>query len=319
MTFFLNPEISINDKLLELLFMVMGFMCLYVASKHLKNWRNPLSRTSFFFWGVLGTILAFGRFIPSMIVGILILLMTIPAIGKKVVPYKQLTHAKAAKPFKNQGPKIFIPATMIGIVAILCSLFTSISSLVGIGLGVIGSLIILHGYSKKNTLAVFLEDGSTMLENVGPLSILPMLLASLGVVYTQAGVGDVIAAGIQTIVPKGNLFVGVVILAAGMVIFTMLMGNSFASITVMLVGVGYPFLLSYGVDPVIGMVALSCGSCGTLMTPMAANFNIVPVTILEMKDNYGVIKNQIVVALCLFVFQVAYMYLLVVYGHALFS
>lgn len=314
MTFFLNSEISINEKMLEALFMLMGLMCFYVASKHLKNWQHPTSRESFLFWGILGTVLAFGRFIPSEVVGILILLMTIPAIRKRVVPVKQLKKDKVAVPFKNQGPKIFIPALTIGVVAILCSFFTTLSSLVGIGIGVFLSMLILHAYSKKNTLRVFLEDGATMLENVGPLSILPMLLASLGVIYTQAGVGDVIASGIQTIVPKGNLFVGIVILAVGMALFTIIMGNSFASITVMLVGVGYPFLLSYGVDPVIGMVALSCGSCGTLMTPMAANFNIVPVTILEMKDKYGVIKNQLVVALILLIAQIAYMYLIVVYG-----
>lgn len=319
MTFFLSSDISINEKLLELLFMLMGLMCFYVARKHLQNWQHPASRESFLFWGLLGTILAFGRFIPSVVVGGLILLMTIPAIRKRVLPVDQLTKKKAAPPFKNQGPKIFIPALVIGVVAILCSLFTTISSLVGIGIGVFFSLLILHAYSKKNTIHVFLEDGATMLENVGPLSILPMLLASLGVIYTQAGVGEVIASGIQTIVPKGNLFVGIVILAVGMVVFTMIMGNSFASITVMVVGIGHPFLLSYGVDPVISMVALSCGSCGTLLTPMAANFNIVPVTILEMKDKYGVIKNQLVVAVSLLVIQIVYMYLIVLYGNAWFS
>lgn len=319
MTFFLNPEISLNDKLLEGLFMIMGFMCFYVASKHLKNWQNYVSRESFLFWGLLGTVLAFGRFIPSVVVGALILIMTIPAIRKRVVPVKQLTKQKPVKAFRNQGTKIFIPALAIGIVAILCSFFTSISSLVGIGLGVLLSMLILHLYSRRNTPLVFLEDGAAMLENVGPLSILPMLLASLGVIYTEAGVGDVVAKGIQSVVPKGNIFIGIVLLAVGMVIFTMIMGNSFASITVMLVGVGYPFVLSYGVDPVIGMVALTCGSCGTLMTPMAANFNMVPVNILEMKDKYGVIKNQIVVSLILLVFQIAYMYFLVHYGSIFFS
>lgn len=34
------------------------------------------------------------------------------------------------------------------------------------------------------------------------------------------------------------------------------------------------------------------GYCGTLMTPMAANFNIVPAALLELKDKYQVIKVQ---------------------------
>lgn len=147
-----------------------------------------------------------------------------------------------------------------------------------------------------------------MLGTVGGLSMLPMLLASLGAVFTQAGVGEVISNGVSEIVPKGNMTVGIIIYALGMVIFTIIMGNAFAAITVMTVGIGAPFVLAYGADPaLVVMVALSCGFCGTLMTPMAANFNIVPVAILEMKDKYGVIKNQIFVALFMLVFQIVYM------------
>jgi len=96
--------------------------------------------------------------------------------------------------------------------------------------------------------------------------------------------------------------------AIGMMLFTMIMGNAFAAITVMTVGVGGPFVLAYGANPVvIGMLALTCGYCGTLCTPMAANFNIVPVAILDMKDKFGVIKQQIVPALILITFQIIYM------------
>jgi uncharacterized membrane protein len=76
----------------------------------------------------------------------------------------------------------------------------------------------------------------------------------------------------------------------------------------MTVGIGAPFVLAYGANPVlIGMLALTCGYCGTLCTPMAANFNIVPVAMLEMKDRMGVIKRQVVPAIILLVFQILYM------------
>lgn len=309
MDFFFSANVTESDKLLELLFIVMGFMCYYVASKHLRNWRHTWSRETACFWLLLGTVLAFGRWLPSMLVGVMILGMTLPAIRHRVVPLRILTKKPPEAPLKDQGMKIFIPALSIGTVAIICSLFTPISALAGIGIGVLLALVILYGYSRKNTPAAFLRDGSELLETVGPLSMLPMLLASLGAVYTKAGVGTVIANGMQAIVPKGNVMVGMLLLSLGMVIFTMIMGNSFASITVMLVGIGYPFVLSYGVDPVIGMIALSCGSCGTLITPMAANFNIVPVNILEMRDKYGVIKNQIVISLIMLVFQTGYLFL----------
>ena len=96
-----------------------------------------------------------------------------------------------------------------------------------------------------------------------------------------------------------------------MVLFTMIMGNAFAAITVMTVGIGAPFVLAYGANPVvIGMIALTCGYCGTLMTPMAANFNIVPVAFPNMKDRWGVIKNQVLVGLIMLVFQICYMIVL---------
>ena len=96
-----------------------------------------------------------------------------------------------------------------------------------------------------------------------------------------------------------------------MVLFTMIMGNAFAAITDMTVGIGAPFVLAYGANPVvIGMLALTCGYCGTLLTPMAANFNILPVAILNMKDRWGAIKNQVLVAIFMLVFQICYMIVL---------
>ena len=95
-----------------------------------------------------------------------------------------------------------------------------------------------------------------------------------------------------------------------MVLFTMIMGNAFAAITVMTVGIGAPFVLAYGANPVVGMLALTCGYCGTLLTPMAANFNILPVAILNMKDRWGAIKNQVLVAIFMLVFQICYMIVL---------
>ena len=149
------------------------------------------------------------------------------------------------------------------------------------------------------------------MSTVGPLSMLPMLLASLGAVFTAAGVGEVISEIVGNVIPKGNVNVGIIVFAIGMALFTMIMGNAFAAITVMTVGIGAPFVLQYGADPVvIGMLALTCGYCGTLCTPMAANFNIVPIAMLDMKNRFGVIKNQIIPAIILLTVQIIYMIIL---------
>jgi uncharacterized membrane protein len=50
------------------------------------------------------------------------------------------------------------------------------------------------------------------------------------------------------------------------------------------------------------------GFCGTLMTPMAANFNIVPAALLELKDRNGVIKAQVGTAIPLLAANIALIY-----------
>lgn len=41
-----------------------------------------------------------------------------------------------------------------------------------------------------------------------------------------------------------------------------------------------------------GSIGMFSGYCGTLMTPMAANFNMVPAALLELPDKNAVIKAQ---------------------------
>jgi len=59
---------------------------------------------------------------------------------------------------------------------------------------------------------------------------------------------------------------------------------------------------------VIGAVGMLAGFCGTLMTPMAANFNLVPAALLELKDQYGVIRVQILTALPLLAANILILY-----------
>lgn len=309
--FFGNVEVALGTKLLEVLYMVIGLIAINAGVKNFRDKENTENIGTGLFWSALGIVLAFGRFLPSLANGVLVILMVLPAILKKVKVGKvnPPTVEETKENFNNIGLKIFLPALAIGIFAIGFAVFLpAIGALVGVGVGVASAAIILMVYSGKNKPAVFLSDSERLLSTVGPLSILPMLLAALGSVFTQAGVGDVIASLVGNIIPEGNVTVGIIVFAVGMMLFTMIMGNAFAAITVMTVGIGGPFVLAYGADPVvIGMLALTCGYCGTLLTPMAANFNIVPVAVLDMKDRFGVIKNQIFIAFAMLVFQIAYM------------
>ena len=133
------------------------------------------------------------------------------------------------------------------------------------------------------------------------------MLAALGVLFAAAGVGDAIGSLAGMVIPEGNLTVTIIIFTGGMALFTMVMGNAFAAFPVMAAAIGVPLLIvqHHGNPAVIGAVGMLAGFCGTLMTPMAANFNLVPAALLELKDQYGVIRAQVMTALPLLLLNTA--------------
>lgn len=310
MSFFMSPDVTLSNKLLECVYIIIGLITIYTGVKNLLDKENPARIGTFIFWTSFGIVCALGRWLPVKVSGLLVIIMIMPPIFKRVkvgkvnAPTKDYTKAQ----FDKIGMKIFIPALIMGVMSLCFALFTNISALVGVACGVLISMILLMIYSSDNKPKTFLKDSERFLSMMGPLCMLPQLLGALGGVFTAAGVGDVIGKMVSGIVPEGNVVIGIVVFAIGMAAFTAIMGNAYGAITVMTIGIGAPCVLAYGADPVvIGMTALTCGFCGTLMTPMAANFNIVPVAILDMKNRFGVIKNQLAVALIMLGVQIVYM------------
>ena len=312
MQFFTDPSITYGTKLMEVFYIVMGLISVYAGVRNFRDdKKDVISRYgTCLFWVLLGVEMAFGRWIPNVANGVIIVVMVLPAIFQKVKKNSDPgpTKAESEANYQAIGMKIFIPALSIGVFAIIGALIKDLGALTGCSIGVIVGVVILYFYNRSNKPIVFLNDSERLLSAMGALCMLPMLLASLGAIFTKAGVGDVIADLVGRVIPQGNVTIGIIVFALGMMLFTMIMGNAFAAITVMSVGIGAPFVLAYGANPaLIGILALTCGYCGTLLTPMAANFNIVPVAMLEMKDRFGVIKNQILPALVMIVVQIIYM------------
>ena len=311
---FIQVGDSFNAIGLNVVWVIIGLITIYAGIKNLLDKENPSRVGTAVFWCSFGIVCGFGSWLPAKVSGALVLIMCLPPIFKKVKIGKtdNPTKEHTEQQFKKIGMKIFVPAFSVAVCSLFFALFSNMSSMVAITVGVIVAMILLMAFdAKQNKPAVFLNDSERFLGITGPLSMLPQLLGCLGGVFTAAGVGDVIAQLVEKIVPKGNVNIGIIVYAIGMVLFTMIMGNAFAAITVMTVGIGAPFVLAYGANPVvIGMLALTCGYCGTLLTPMAANFNILPVAILNMKDRWGAIKNQVLVAVFMLVFQICYMIVL---------
>ena len=140
-----------------------------------------------------------------------------------------------------------------------------------------------------------------------------MVLATLGSVFAATGVGDAVASIVGAVIPIDNRYACLLAFAFGMVLFTTIMGNAFAAFPVMMAGIGLPLLvLKHGAAPaVLGSLGMLTGYCGTLLTPMAANFNIVPAVLLELPDEYAVIRAQLPTAFALLVVNVLLMAVLV--------
>ena len=307
---FLQVPAMFNTVMLDVVWIIVGLIAFYAGIKNLLDKENPSRIGTAIFWCSFGVVTALGSWLPPKVSGALVIVMCMPAIFKKVkvgrvnAPTKEYTKAQYSK----IGMKIFVPALTVAVMSLFFALFSNVSSMVGITIGVAISMVLLMAYSRDNKPKVFLDDSERFLSLMGPLCMLPQLLGCLGGVFTAAGVGDVVAGLVGNVVPEGNVNLGIVVYAIGMMLFTMIMGNAYAAITVMTVGIGGPFVLAYGANPVvIGMLALTCGFCGTLCTPMAANFNIVPVAILDMKDRWGVIKNQVLVAIIMITIQICFM------------
>ncbi len=158
-----------------------------------------------------------------------------------------------------------------------------------------------------------IHEGRRLLDSLGWAVLLPMILATLGGVFAATGVGETIAALTSAVIPVDNRIACLLAFAFGMIFFTVIMGNAFAAFPVMMAGIGLPLLiLQHGANPaILGAIGMLTGYCGTLLTPMAANFNIVPAVLLELPDQYGVIRSQVPTALSLMAVNIVLMIVLV--------
>ncbi|WP_297405981.1 DUF979 domain-containing protein [uncultured Cetobacterium sp.] len=302
-----------NIKLmLEMMYVLCGIVLIVSGIYSIIDKENPKRIGSGMFWFIFGFLFIGGPYISPVVVGALLLVMGVLSATKQVsmANFTNSSEKFRVEQAKKIGNKLFVPAIMIGVVAFSVAQFTNLGGLIGLGLGAITALIIAMVVTGEKVDKIP-YDSSRILQQMGVTIVLPQLLGSLGSVFSKAGVGTVIADLMGSVVPEGNQLVGVVVYCLAMAIFTMIMGNAFAAFAVITAGIGYPFVIAQGGDPaVVGAMGLTAGYCGTLLTPMGANFNIVPASILEMKNKNGVILKQVGVALPLLFIHIFLMYML---------
>lgn len=307
----------------EFFYVLCGLVCFDTAYRARKNTEAKIG--TILFWTLTGIIFMFGKLLPSVVVGIMLVFMGCLTAAKqvKIGEFTESTPEFRQEASERIGTKIFLPALAVGVIALVLSFVkynvdvdgvptpTALNGAIMTGVACVIALILAFAICKPK-VSDTREDTSRLLMQVGAACLLPQLLGALGSVFSEAGVGDVISSIIASVVPSGNIFIGVVIYVLGMVIFTMIMGNAFAAFTVITAGIGVPFVIMQGGNPaIIGALGMTAGYCGTLMTPMAANFNIVPCAVLETKDEkWSVIKAQVPMALTMIIVHIILMLVL---------
>ncbi len=279
--------------------------------QHPKRWLGAA------FWALLAAEFLAGDTLGDMGNGALLLalvalaLLGAPGKGQPATT----TIAEHLASVARHGNRLFLPALIMPGVALAGTfLFPLLPGLVdpkqvtliSLGLGALIATAVLLMWLRPTVVAP-VQEGRRLAEGVGWAMILPQLLASLGALFTVAGVGEIVGALAPLAIPVGNRLAAVLAFTGGMAIFTIMMGNAFAAFPVMMGGIGLPVLvMALGGDPVVvGAVGMLAGFCGTLLSPMAANFNIVPAALLNLPDRYAVIRAQWPTAVMLWLFNTA--------------
>jgi uncharacterized membrane protein len=268
------------------------------------------------FWGVLTLLIAGGKFVlaaaarhhelPAQCagIGVIVLAMLSPRMMRGHLRERDAAEREADA--LRLGHRLFGPALLIPLITLLVALFGShlvfgnlhmfdktSMTLTGLALACVVALLAALHVTRARPVSGLVE-GRRLLDTLGWAALLPLTLAALGGVFAATGVGTAVADLVRMLIPVDSAPACVIAFALGMVLFTVIMGNAFAAFPVLMAGIGIPLLIRlHGADPaILGALGMVTGYCGTLFTPMAANFNIVPVALLELPHQGDVIRAQ---------------------------
>ena len=308
------------------LYYLVGIILAITAVMTLMDKQHPKRYSSAFFWALYALVFLVGDFIPPMWVGVGVIVMALIAAfgGVGIGHHAARTPAQYLESAKRLGNKLFIPAlaipvvTMIGTLSASHLIFGGVplldpknTTLVSLGVGCIVALALACKLTHETPMQG-IRESRRLTDALGWALVLPQMLGMLGLVFSDAGVGKAVAHITTSYINMDIRFFAVAVYVIGMALFTVIMGNGFAAFPVMTGGVGVPILVGvyHGNPAVMAAIGMLSGYCGTLLTPMAANFNIVPAALLELPDKNAVIRAQVPTALTLLACNVFLLYFL---------
>lgn len=291
------------------LYLLMGAYFALIAVRAARDAGKSRRAGRSAFFAILACLLMVGDWLPPAWSGVLVLVLAL--IAGFGLPHHVSASAAASPVSVDRGYSLLLPVLVIPVATVVLTLSLPMLHLDGAPL-FDKATAALYGLSTACLLALALAlwmtrespvmalgRGGELLEAVGWAFVLPLLLAVLGTLFAKAGVGTALAEVIGLLLPLDVRWVAVLAYGLGMALLTMAMGNAFAAFPVIAGGIGMPFLVEmHGAHPApMAAIGMLSGYCGTLMTPMAANFNLVPVALLDLHDRNAVIRAQTPTAL----------------------
>ncbi|WP_413700638.1 DUF979 domain-containing protein [Psychromonas sp. KJ10-10] len=299
--------------MLEYIYQAVGLLIIVFSVQTFLDKSNSKRIGTGLFWLIYGSSLCLGKVLPDWLVGIMIIVLTLLVTFKLMGSsnnrqFDVKLRRESSEKLKN---KLFLPALVIPIITIFWSKFTGTSTLIGLGISFFIALLIAL-FITKGKASQSVNEGRRLIDSIGWAVILPQFLVALGYLFGEAGVGETVSQIVKEMVPQNNTFAYVLCYTFGMALFTVIMGNAFAAFAVITTGIAIPLLIveQSGNPAIIGVIGMLSGYCGTLMTPMARNFNIVPATLLELKNKYQIIHMQLLPAFCMLSINTCLIYFL---------
>jgi len=298
---------------LSALYLLVGAVMLAVACLIAMDKQHPSRLTGALFWACYALVFLLGDFLPLTVVGGLVIVLALLAGfgGLKIGVYHNLANQEQATSQQRLGNRLFLPALLIPVITLALSLGlgwwpqqrlidAKNLTLVSLGIACLVAFAVALWQTKERPQQGAVE-AKRLLEAMGWAFLLPQLLATLGLLFNQTGVGQAIAELARQYLQLDSRLAACAAYALAMAGLTIVMGNAFAAFPVITAGLGLPLLIDqHQANPaVMAAIGMFCGYCGTLLTPMAANFNVVPVALLQLRDQHAVIRAQAPTALLL--------------------
>ena len=308
---------------LPLVYLIAGAMFAAFAGLSVGDRTNTRRWGNAAFWGLVAISFLFGDHLGDLGNGFLVLgLALLAGAGQLGVGAPTTTSPDQRREMAARlGARLFLPALVIPLITLVGTfVFKAVAvggvplveaknaTLISLALAAIVAAIMAQILFAQPPSAP-LQEGRRLMDLVGWAALLPQMLAALGAVFALAGVGETVGELAAAWTPVDNRFAVVAAYCLGMAGFTILMGNAFAAFPVMTAGIALPLVIGrFGGDPaVVCAIGMLSGFCGTLLTPLAANFNLVPAALLQLKDRYGVIRAQAPTAVLMLVVNMVLM------------